>query len=173
MKWRILFAPEVQPAYGRWRYITHRYLKQVFPYEEQAIQVYANEALGYCRTAGRLVMKTRCPNDQEFAISFEMKLKEIMADVVKLLTTIQEKWTTTNFEPYTPGNGTQFSAEIMEIGKQDNYFNNDRVVCITGLGLSYWSKNGRENTSGAPQKYVFKKVQVLTEGTLCEMIAGV
>ncbi|KAG8922379.1 hypothetical protein FRC00_007506 [Tulasnella sp. 408] len=164
---------EVQPAYGRWRYITHRYLKQVFPHEEQAIQFYANEALTYCRTAGRLVMKTRCPNDQVFATSFEMKLKEIMADAVKLLTTFQEKWTTTNFEPYTPGNGARFSAGVMEVGKQDKYFDNDRVVCTTGLGLLYWSKNSRENTSGPPQKYIFKKVQVFTENTLCEMIAGV
>ncbi|KIO22618.1 hypothetical protein M407DRAFT_27876 [Tulasnella calospora MUT 4182] len=157
---------ETQPAYGRWRYITHRYLKQVFPDEKQVIQSYRKEALGYCRTAGRLVMKTRFPDDHEFDLSFETKLEEIMADAIKLLTTFQEKWTTTNFEPYTPKEGARFSAEDMEVGKQDKYFDNDHVACITGLGLWYWGKKGRENISGTPDKDIFKKVQVFTENNL-------
>ncbi|KAG9043147.1 hypothetical protein FS837_009946 [Tulasnella sp. UAMH 9824] len=164
---------EAQPAYGRWRHITHRYLQQVFPDEEQAIQVYGNEALGYCRTAGRLVMKNRCPDDYAFAATFDPKLKEIMADAVKILTVFQEKRITTNFEPFIPEKGARFSAENMEIGKQDKLFDNDRVVCITGLGLLYWGKRGRENTSGMPTKYIFKKVEVFTENNFNEMVAGI
>ncbi|KIO27472.1 hypothetical protein M407DRAFT_190827 [Tulasnella calospora MUT 4182] len=157
---------ESQPAYGRWRYITHRYLKQVFPDEKQVIQSYKKEALGSCRMAGRLVMKTRFPDEHEFGLSLETKLEEIMADAVKLLTTFQEKWTTTNFEPYTPKEGAPFSAEDMEIGKQDKSLDNDHVACVTGVGLWYWGKKGRENTSGTPDKDIFKKVQVFTENNL-------
>ncbi|KIO22358.1 hypothetical protein M407DRAFT_119194 [Tulasnella calospora MUT 4182] len=54
----------------------------------------------------------------------------------------------------------------MEVGKQDKSFDNDHVACITGVGLWYWGKKGRENTSGTPDKDIFKKVQVFTENNL-------
>lgn len=101
-----------------------------------------------------------------------MKLKEIMADAVKLLTTFQERWTTTNFEPYMPNRGDQFLADRMEVGNQDEHFDDDHVACIIGLGLLYSGKKAREKTSGDPVKYIFKKVQVFTENNHHKLIAS-
>lgn len=161
---------EVQPAYGRWRFLTHRNLKGVGINEEQAIEAFANEALGYCRLAGRLIMKNRCPDDQAFANAFQLQMKEIMDETFKLLTNIQEKIMTTNYHTYRPPNGGPFSSETMDVDKQDRRYPNDIVVSTTGLGLLYSQKKGREISNQPPPMYVFKKPQVLTEKTLNEMI---
>ncbi|KAG8937831.1 hypothetical protein FRC00_000355 [Tulasnella sp. 408] len=163
---------EVQPAYGRWRLVTHQYLRQVVRNEETAVQIYVHEALELCRTATRLAMKNRSPDDESFANALQPQTKEIVEEAFKLLNTLQEKMVTRNYEPYTFGNGRTFRPEKMILDKQDTEYPDDHVVCTTGLGMSYTRKKGRELTSESPRTYVFKKPQVLTDGNLNDMVAG-
>lgn len=140
--------------------------------EERAIQAYVDEALAHCRIVGKLAMKDRCPNDQAFTAAFRPQLRVIIEEAFKLLTTIQERMLTVNYEPYTPPNGDEFNPEFMDVDQEDKTFPNDHVVCTTGLGLFYWRKEGREATSKMSPKSVFKKAQVLTEGNLNYLVAS-
>ncbi|KAG8929075.1 hypothetical protein FRC01_004907 [Tulasnella sp. 417] len=134
---------EVQPAYGRWRLVTHHYLRQVVRGEDVAIRIYVKEALGLCHTATRLAMKNRCPDDESFTNALEPQMKEIVEEAFKLLTAIQEKMVTANYEPYTRENRRSFRSDRMTLGKQDSEYPDDHVVCSTGLGMVYSRKKGR------------------------------
>ncbi|KIO27476.1 hypothetical protein M407DRAFT_232735 [Tulasnella calospora MUT 4182] len=163
---------EVQPAFGRWRLVTHHYLRQVVRNEDTAIQIYVKEALDLCQTATRLAMKNRCPDDESFESALKPQTKEIVEEAFKLLTTIQEKMVTTNYAPEVRGNGRTFRPEKMTISKQDTEYPNDRVVCTTGLGMLYSGKKGRELSSESTRMHTFRKPEVLTEGNLNDMVAG-
>ncbi|KIO27485.1 hypothetical protein M407DRAFT_232745 [Tulasnella calospora MUT 4182] len=164
---------EAQPAYGRWRLITHKYLGQSLASQKQsAVQAYVSEALARCRIVGRLVMKSQCPDDQAFENAFQTQLRAIMEEAFELSTAIQERMITANYEPYMPRSGDSFQSEFMAVEKGDEIFPDDHVVCTTGIGLLYWKKEGRENTSRLSPKLVFKAAQVFTEGNLMELVAS-
>ncbi|KIO22621.1 hypothetical protein M407DRAFT_216245 [Tulasnella calospora MUT 4182] len=163
---------EVQPAYGRWRLVTHRYLRQLLESnDEAAIQAYVNEAHELCQTAGRLAMKNRCPDGESFRNTLQPQTREIVEEAFKLLTTIQEKMVTANYEPYIRPNGRPFRSDKMNLSKQDKEYPNDHVVCTTGFGMLYSRRTGRELTSES-RMHIFKKPQVLTEANLHDMVAG-
>ncbi|KAG9009251.1 hypothetical protein FRB90_008495 [Tulasnella sp. 427] len=162
---------EVQPAYGRWRFLTYRHSRGIVP-EEQAIEIYVNDAMKTCRTAGQVLLKNRCPAPAAFATVFEPKLKDIIRHAFQLLTDIQESMMTTNFEPYVPPSGIPFEPKNMDVNPQDKTdYAGDVVVCVTGVGLLYSRKNGRERTNEVPMKDVFKKPKVLTEANLKDIVA--
>ncbi|KAG8996768.1 hypothetical protein FRB90_012642 [Tulasnella sp. 427] len=162
---------EVQPAYGRWRFLTYRHSRGIVP-EEQAIEIYVNDAMKTCRTAGQVLLKNRCPAPEAFATVFEPKLKDIIRHAFQLLTDIQESMMTTNFEPYVPPSGIPFDPKNMDVNPQDKAdYAGDVVVCVTGVGLLYSRKNGRERTNEVPMKDVFKKPKVLTEANLGDIVA--
>lgn len=139
---------------------------------EVQVQAYIDEALGHCRTVGQLAMKDCCPNDRAFAGAFRPQLQVIMEEAFKLLTAIQARMITANYEPYIPSDGDEFHPESMVVAQQDNPFPNGRVVCTTGLGLLYWSEEGSEDASEMSPSSVFKEAQVLTEGILDDLVAS-
>lgn len=161
---------EIQPAYGRWRYVTHQYLKRHIAHD-QAVQYYVQEALHHCRLAARLALRNSCPDDQTFINTFQAQLTAIMDDAFKLQGSIQEKMLTANYDPYLPANGTPFREDFMEVDKADEVFPEDTVVCTTRLGVTLSRKKGREN-SWDVEKEVFLKAQVLTEGNLADILTS-
>ncbi|KAG8938220.1 hypothetical protein FRC04_009248 [Tulasnella sp. 424] len=161
---------EIQPAYGRWRYVTHQYLKRHIPHD-QAVQLYIQEALHHCRLAARLALRSNCPDDQTFINTFQAQLTAITEDAFKLQGSIQEKMLTANYESYLPVNGTSFQEEFMEVDKADEVFPKDTVVCTTRLGVTLSRKKGRENLWDV-EKEVFLKAQVLTEGNLTDILGS-
>ncbi|KAG8929280.1 hypothetical protein FRC00_001497 [Tulasnella sp. 408] len=164
---------ESQPAYGRWRLITHKYLGRTLPsLEQSAVQVYVNEALANCLVVGRLAMKSQCPNGQAFEDAFQDPLRSIMEEAFRLSATIQEKMITANYGPYLPRIGAPFDPESMVVEKGDKVSANDHVVCTTGIGLLCRKKEGRDSTSSLSPEYFFKPAQVFTEASLNNLIAG-
>lgn len=158
---------EVQPAYGRWRLITHQYLRRVMSsHERSAVRTCVREALAHCGVVGRLVMKSHCPDEQAFKDAFQPQLHAIMDEAFGLSTIIQERRVTANYEPYMPPSGTPFQPESMVVETRDKAFPDDHVVCTTGLGLLYWKKEGRVRTSEPSPKHVFTEAQVFTERNL-------
>ncbi|KAG8902707.1 hypothetical protein FRC01_009499, partial [Tulasnella sp. 417] len=158
---------EVQPAYGRWRLITHQYLRRILSTQERtAVQAYVRETLAHCRVVGQLVMKSHCPNEKTFEDAFQAQLHSIMEEALGLSTILQERRITANYEPFVPPTGAPFQPESMVVETRDKIFANDHVVCTTGLGLLYWKKEGRERTSERSPKHVFKEAQVFTERNL-------
>ncbi|KAG9009249.1 hypothetical protein FRB90_008493 [Tulasnella sp. 427] len=162
---------EVQPAYGRWRLVTHQYLAEVSPKRETAVQSYANEALGLCYTAAQLGMKSFCPNPESLTKAFQDQTKDIIDQAFQLLTIIRERSVTKNYEPQILANGRTFRPEKMSLGKQDTEYAEDFVVCTVGLGLAYSYKKGRENTAELSLQ-ILRKPQVLTGGNLNDLVAG-
>ncbi|KAG8929080.1 hypothetical protein FRC01_004912 [Tulasnella sp. 417] len=160
---------EIQPAYGRWRFITHQYLKRRINHEE-AVQSYVREALEYCRIAARLALKSACPDNQTFVDDLQTQMTEIMEEAFKLRADIQEKKVTANYDPYLPRNGTPFQSDLMEVTKGDEQYSNDTVVCTTRLGMICSRKRGRENSSDV-MKEVALKPQVLTDQNLGDIIS--
>lgn len=164
---------EAQPAYGRWRFITHKYLREALSSREQsAIRAYASEALESCRAVGRLTMKSQCPNDQALENAFQAPLRAIMEETFGLATIIQEKMITANYGPHLPPSGAPFDPESMVVEKGDKVSANDQVVCTTGIGLLCWKKEGRDSSSRLWPQYVFKQAQVFTEASLNDLIAS-
>ncbi|KAG8938627.1 hypothetical protein FRC04_008140 [Tulasnella sp. 424] len=161
---------EIQPAYGRWRYVTHQYLKRQIPHD-QAVQLYIQEVLHHCRLAARLALRSSCPDDQTFVNTFQPQLTAIIEDAFKLQGSIQEKMLTANYDSYLPANGTPFREDLMEVDKADQVFPKDTVVCTTRLGVTLSRKKGRENLWDV-EKEVFLKAQVLTEGNLTDILGS-
>ncbi|KAG8937828.1 hypothetical protein FRC00_000352 [Tulasnella sp. 408] len=165
-------AEEAQPAYGRWRFITHRYLKRCMrKKEEETIQTYVKEALAHCHVVGRLAMQRQFPEDKVFWDAFQVQIREIMEEAFKLRTTVQERTLTANYDPYLPANGTPFRAESMDIDEDDQVFDNDIVVCTVWLGMTSSHKNGRDASSRI-QTGLFEKAVVLTKCNLEDILAG-
>lgn len=94
-----------------------------------------------------------------------------MEEAFKLLTTIQEKVVTTNYEPYIRPNGRRFNPDKMTLSKQDKEYPDDHVVCTTGFGMLYSRMKGRE-LNAESRMHIFKRPQVLTEANLHDMVAG-
>ncbi|KAG8937834.1 hypothetical protein FRC00_000358 [Tulasnella sp. 408] len=162
-----VMAGEVQPAYGRWRLITHQYLRQTLSGGEQAaIGAYVSEALANCLAVGRLAMQNRLPNDQSLMDDFQDELRIIMTEAIELSYMIREKMITANYEPYVPSGGASFEPKFMTVEQQEKAAPDDRVICTTGIGLLYWRKEGGEGTSKTSPKLAFKKAQVFTVGNL-------
>lgn len=145
-------------------------MKQLVHHEE-AVQLYVREALGYCRLAARLALKSACPDDQAFLDAFQAQMTEIMEEAFKLRTIIQERMLTANYDPYLPKNGEAFRADIMEVPKEDEKHSKDTVVCATRLGLISSRKRERENSSEL-MKELSLRAQVLTDRNLCDIIAS-
>ncbi|KAG8987171.1 hypothetical protein FRB90_003563, partial [Tulasnella sp. 427] len=80
----VIKSGEAQPAYGRWRSITHRYLRGYGRKEENAIQEYVHEALTTCHTAARIAMHQRAPDDQVISITFKPQVQEIVEEAVEV-----------------------------------------------------------------------------------------
>ncbi|KAG9009247.1 hypothetical protein FRB90_008491 [Tulasnella sp. 427] len=169
---RAVSQGEMQPAYGRWRLVTHKYLKQVMQDEGPGIQYYTDRAINLCQTATLLALKSRCPDTETFKAAFLDQTREIVQETSKLLTTIQERMVTTNYRPYLFKNGRTFRPEKMALGKQDTPFQNDSVVCTVALGMLHSRKRARENSEEEPPFFMFSKPQVFTEGNLNDLIAG-
>ncbi|KAG9044027.1 hypothetical protein FS837_008863 [Tulasnella sp. UAMH 9824] len=164
---------EAQPAYGRWRLITHKYLRGALSNMEQlAVQAYVSEALANCRVVGRLAMKSQCPNDQAFEDAFQSPLRSIVEEAFGLSTMIQERMITANYGPFLPRSGDPFDPKTMVVEKGDKVSENDHVVCTTGIGLVCWKKEGRDSTSKLSPQFVFKEAQVFTEASLNDLIPG-
>lgn len=162
---------EIQPAYGRWRFITHQYIRRrIHLHHERAVQFYVREALEHCYLAARLALKSSCPDDQAFLDAFHAQMTEIMEETFKLRTKIQEKMLTANYDPYLPTNGTIFRSDIMEVAKEDEEHSKDTVICTTRLGMISSRKREREN-SREPVKELSLKAQVLTDRNLGDIIA--
>ncbi|KAG8918679.1 hypothetical protein FRC01_001726 [Tulasnella sp. 417] len=162
---------EIQPAYGRWRFVTHRYMKTLIP-NRNPLQSSVDEALTNCYLAARLALKSSCPDYQAFVDAFRGPVTEIMEEAAKLRTNIQEKMLTANYEPYLPAPAVSFKAESMEVDlKVDRVFLRDTVVCTTRLGLGSSRKKERENSQVLLREN-FLKAQVLTERNLREILTG-
>ncbi|KAG8957099.1 hypothetical protein FRC00_004471 [Tulasnella sp. 408] len=164
-------AGEIQPAYGRWRFVTHQYMKSLVS-REGALQFYVKEAVEHCYLAARLALKSNCPDGQGFFGAFQTQMKEILEGAFKLRDNIQENMLTTNYDPYLPPYGTTFGPDFMEVdSKSDRQFAEDTVVCVTRLGMIHSRKRERENSAYIPGE-TFLKAQVLTARNLGDILDG-
>lgn len=101
----------MQPAYGRWRFVTHLYVKQWLIRNENALQSYVDEAIENCYLAACPVLKGSCPDHRIFLDTFGTQITEIMDEAAKLRTNMQEKLLTANYEPYLPAPGARFKLK--------------------------------------------------------------
>ncbi|KAG8996765.1 hypothetical protein FRB90_012639 [Tulasnella sp. 427] len=161
---------EIQPAFGRWRFVTHQYTKQLFN-QESSLQHYVQEALGLCRLVARLALKSNCPDDKAFLGAFHSHLTEVVEETFKLQAHIQEKMLTANYEPCLAVGGTAFGAEAMELDKGERTVPGDVVICTVRLGLISTRKREREN-SGVILQDILLKPRVLTEYNLQDIMAA-